>query len=84
MRRLLVSAALVAAAATAPLATPASAEPVCTGGTIGVCYQVIECARICRYHVIVDPFCIHWVGAVCDVWDPIYIDGDKILPGAVG
>ena len=79
MRRLLVSAAVAAAAFAAPVA-PASAEPVCQGGTVGVCYQVIECVgRPCtRVHVIVDPYCIHSIPDYCSVVDPIYIDSDQI------
>lgn len=80
MRRLLLSAVLVAAAAAGT--APASAAPVCAGGTVGVCYQVIECARICRYHVIVDPRCYDFIGTVCAVVDPLYVDGDRILPTA--
>jgi hypothetical protein len=82
MRRLLVAAALVAAAAAAG-ATPASAEPACTGGTVGVCYQVGECARICAVHVIVDPYCIHSIPDYCGVVDPLYVDSGKLL-GPIG
>ena len=80
MRRLLAVTALAAAAF--GVASPASAEPVCTGGTVGVCYQVIECVgRPCtRVHVIVDPYCIHSIPDYCAVVDPLDVDSDEILP----
>ncbi len=82
MRRLLVTAALLAAAAAGT--TPASAEPVCTTSRIGVCYQVGECARICRVHVIVDPYCNQTYPVPTMPCGPIdrigTIDSDSILP----
>jgi hypothetical protein len=77
VRRLLVP-VLLAAAFAAGSTVPANAEPTCTGGTVGVCYQVGECARICAVHVIVDPFCVHSIPDYCSVVDPIYIDSDRI------
>ncbi len=83
MRRLLLSAALVAAAASTVGTTPASAARECVFGTVGVCYELFEgCPHTCTLHVIVDGRCIDFIGAVCEVVDPLYIDSVEILPAA--
>ncbi|HEU0131257.1 MAG TPA: hypothetical protein VFQ85_09745 [Mycobacteriales bacterium] len=73
MRRLLAAALLVTAAATA---LPAHAETSCVGGNAAVCYQVAECARICRVHVIVEGRCIDHPG--CEYINSIYVDSDRV------
>jgi hypothetical protein len=83
MRRLLLTAALVAAAAGTTTAS-AAPDPTCTDTRVGVCYQVIECARICRYHVVVDPYCNQTYPVPTLPCDPVNrlgtIDSDTILP----
>ncbi len=73
MRRLLLGLGLAAGALA--LSTPADA--VCQGGSrAGVCVTVIECARICRVHVVVDPYCNQGHPAIgaCTTIDNLYFE----------
>jgi hypothetical protein len=79
MRRLLALSLLAAAAFGA--APAAHADVTCTqvASTTSVCYQVTECVRTCRVHVIVDPQCSDEHQTIwCRTIDGVTVDSDKL------
>lgn len=72
MRLLALSAV---AAAALGLAAPAHAE--CDrSGRAGVCLTVVECARICDVHLVVDPYCnpVQPIAGACTTVDNLYVE----------
>lgn len=79
MRRLLPGTLLAAAAFGAAPAAHAAVTCTPVDSTTSVCYQVTECARICRVHVIVDPQCADEHQTIwCRTIDNVNVDSDKI------